>query len=31
EFDHPITGKRMKLEAELPEEFQGVLKKLRSE
>ena len=28
EFDHPITGKRLKLEAPLPEYFEQVLKKL---
>lgn len=31
EFAHPITGQRMKLEAELPEEFKEVLRKLGSE
>lgn len=30
EFKHPITGKSMKLEAELPEYFQEILKKLEN-
>ena len=29
EFNHPITGKEMQLEAKLPEYFDDVLKKLR--
>lgn len=29
DFKHPITGKEMHLETELPEEFENVLKKLR--
>ena len=29
DFKHPITGKTMHLEAELPEEFENVLKQLR--
>ncbi len=29
DFKHPITGKQMHLEAELPEEFSNVLKRLR--
>jgi len=29
EFNHPITGKELKLEAKLPEYFENVLKKLR--
>jgi 23S rRNA pseudouridine1911/1915/1917 synthase len=29
DFTHPSTGKKMHLEAELPEEFQSVLKQLR--
>ena len=28
EFDHPITGKRLHLEAELPEYFKQILEKL---
>lgn len=31
DFKHPITGKDMHLEAELPEEFKNVLKKLEEE
>lgn len=31
DFKHPITGKDMHLEAELPEEFRSVLKKLEEE
>ena len=30
EFKHPTTGKEMVLEAELPEEFKGVLNKLKN-
>lgn len=31
DFKHPITGKDMHLEAELPEEFKNILKKLEEE
>ena len=31
DFKHPITGKYMHLEAELPEEFKNILKKLEEE
>lgn len=31
EFNHPITGKKMELEASLPEYFEEVLEKLRKE
>ena len=31
DFKHPITGKDMHLEAELPVEFKNVLKKLEEE
>ena len=27
-FDHPLTGERMEFDSPLPDEFQGVLKKL---
>ena len=31
EFEHPITGENLKLEAEIPNEFQEVINKLESE